>query len=92
MHDLHSSSSYLRVLPCCCVVLNHIQRLDEAEESYVKALQLDPNYKDAEEELFRIRLERLSVSLSTHTHIRARATLVQCELTVLVYYTAGYGI
>lgn len=39
------------------------QRLDEAEESYVKALQLDPNYKDAEEELFKIRLEQLNVCL-----------------------------
>lgn len=39
------------------------QRLDEAEESYVKALQLDPNYKDAEEELFKIRLEQLQVRL-----------------------------
>jgi tetratricopeptide (TPR) repeat protein len=44
-------------------ILFESQRLDEAEESYVKALQLDPNYKDAEEELFKIRLEQLSVCL-----------------------------
>ena len=42
--------------------------MDEAEESYVKALQLDPSYKDAEDELFKIRLEQLNVSLHTHTY------------------------
>ena len=48
---------------CCDAGLLEWQHLDEAEESYVKALQLDPNYKDAEEELFKIRLEQLNVCL-----------------------------
>lgn len=57
---LYSSCIYV-----CYVVgfFSLSQRLDEAEESYVKALQLDPNYKDAEEELFKIRLEQLNVCL-----------------------------
>ena len=62
---------------CVCYVVGlfESQRLDEAEESYVKALQLDPNYKDAEEELFKIRLEQLNVRL----HIQF---LVQHELKI----------
>ncbi len=56
-------STIVLVLCVCCDVVFESQRLDEAEESYVKALQLDPNYKDAEEELFKIRLEQLNVCL-----------------------------
>ena len=60
---------YEKILYSSCMCIHNVvclfasQHLDEAEESYVKALQLDPNYKDAEEELFKIRLEQLNVCL-----------------------------
>ena len=54
-----------------CIIL---QRYEEAEKSYVKAVQLDSTYKDAEEELFKMRSEQLEVGEwgGTHTHAHAR--------------------
>ena len=41
--------------------VSHVQRYEEAEKAYTKAVQLDPNYKDASDELFQIRMEQLQV-------------------------------
>ena len=43
---------------------NQMQRYEEAEKAYAKAVQLDPNYKDASDELFQIRIEQLQVRCS----------------------------
>ena len=39
-----------------------LQRLEQAENSYVLALRYDPQYRDAEDELIKIRVEQLTVS------------------------------
>ena len=39
------------------------QRFDEAEKAFVKALQLDPSYKDSEDELVKIRMKQMKVSV-----------------------------
>lgn len=41
---------------------NVSQRFDEAEKAFVKALQLDPSYKDSEDELVKLRMEQMNVS------------------------------
>jgi tetratricopeptide (TPR) repeat protein len=41
-----------------------LQRYEEAEKAYAKAVQLDSSYKDASDELFQIRIEQLQVRCS----------------------------
>ena len=52
-----------------CIIL---QRYEEAEKSYVKAVQLDSTYKDAEEELFKMRSEQLEVGEWGGTQLNTR--------------------
>ena len=42
---------------CYC----HPQRFQEAEMAYQRATKLDPNYKDATDELRKIRVEQITV-------------------------------
>ena len=39
-----------------------VQRLEQAEKSCMLALRYDPQYRDAEDELIKIRVEQLTVS------------------------------
>ena len=70
-----------------CIIL---QRYEEAEKSYVKAVQLDSTYKDAEEELFKMRSEQLEVGEwgGTHTHAHARThTHTYTHMHIYTSYT-----
>ena len=39
-----------------------LERIDEAENFYLRAVELDPNYRDACEELRKLRLDQITVS------------------------------
>ena len=68
-----------------CIIL---QRYEEAEKSYVKAVQLDSTYKDAEEELFKMRSEQLEVGEWGGTHTHAHASTHTHTYTHMHIYTS----
>ena len=66
------------VLLCYC----HLQQFQEAEKAYQKALELDPNYRDATEELRKTRVEQITVCTYMYTCIQ---NMYSCIISIRVH-------